>query len=108
MEHYMANIHRWSTVCFAALLGVQLLAAAAAPAWASTLCVNPKGSKGCFSSINAAVAAAAPSDTIRVAHGTYREQVIISKPLSLIGFNAANTIIDASSSANGVGIYVDG
>src|SRR5438034_7527730 len=34
---------------------------------ANTLCVNPAGSGGCFSSIQAAVNAANPGDTINVA-----------------------------------------
>ncbi len=103
----MADIHRWSgisLVAFSAGLFVGTTGAAAAES-----CVNPQGKKGCYSSINAAIAAAAPGDTIRVGRGTYHEHVIISKPLSLIGFNAANTIIDASGNdGNGVGIYVDG
>ena len=52
---------------------------------AATLCVNPAGTKGCFSKIGAAVRAASPNDTINVAAGTYKEDVIIGKPLSLIG-----------------------
>jgi nitrous oxidase accessory protein NosD len=114
MEQYMANIHRWSAVCFAALLCVALLAAAGAPAWGSTLCVNPK-SKGCYSTIGDAVNHAAPSDTIQVAHGTYREMVIIGKSLSLIGAGAAHTIIDATGKCTVIGgdnycngIYIDG
>ena len=86
---------------------------ATASAMAGTLCVDQKAKRGCFPTIGAAITAAQPGDTINVAHGTYREQVLIRKSgLSLIGDNAANTIIDASSSitpnGNGVGIYVDG
>ena len=110
----MANVHRWSAVCFAALCAV-LLTAAGAPACASTLCVNPKGSKGCFSLISAAVAAAAPNDTIQVAHGTYREMVIVGKSLSLIGAGPTHTIIDATGKCTVIGgynycnaIYIDG
>jgi len=32
---------------------------------------------------------------VQVAQGTYREQVIINRPLSLIGVNTANTLFDA-------------
>ena len=72
---------------------------------AATLCVNA-GRLGCYSTIGAAVSAAVPGDTIEVAQGTYKEDVIIGKSLSLIGKNSANTIIDATGLANGV--YVDG
>ncbi len=73
---------------------------------ASTLCVNPGGTGGCYSTISAAVAAAHPKDTIQVSPGTYAEDVIIDKSLSLVGKSRGNTIIDAMGLANG--IYVDG
>jgi pectinesterase len=104
----MAKIHRCSPIMFA-VLGMALITGMQRPAAANTLCVNPKGTHGCYSTIAAAITAAASGDTIQVRQGTYREHVIINKPLSLIGFNAANTIIDASgNTGNGVGIYVDG
>jgi hypothetical protein len=87
-------------------LGAALLIGIAQTAAASTLCVNPGATKGCFATIGAAVAAASPNDTINVAAGTYKEDVIIGKPLSLIGANQNNTIIDATGLANGV--YIDG
>jgi len=87
-------------------LGAALLAGIAQTAAAATLCVNPGGTKGCLATIGAAVAAAAPNDTIDVAAGTYKEDVTVAKPLSLIGANQNNTIIDATGLANGV--YIDG
>ena len=87
-------------------LGAALLAAIAQTAAAATLCVNSGGTKGCFATIGAAVAAASPNDTISVSAGTYKEDVVIGKPLSLIGANRNNTIIDATGLANGV--YIDG
>jgi parallel beta-helix repeat protein len=74
------------------------------PASAATLCVNPAGSNGCYSSISAAVAAASVGDTIFVAHGTYNEDVVITKPLSLVGEDKENTVIDATGLLNGVAI----
>ncbi|MGH9354697.1 MAG: hypothetical protein ACRD10_01035, partial [Terriglobia bacterium] len=75
---------------------------------AATLCVNRGGTRGCFSTIGAAVSHASANDTIKVAPGTYKEDVIIGKPLSLIAGNRDNddTIIDAKGLANV--IYVDG
>lgn len=78
----------------------------AASGMAATLCVNPGGHGGCYSTIGAAVAAASSTDTIQVAHGTYSEFVTIPKSLSLIGDNRENTIIDATGQP--FGIYVDG
>jgi hypothetical protein len=80
-----------------------LFAAITTPAFASSLCVNPGGHAGCYSTIGAAVAAASPGSIIRVGPGTYKEEVIVGKSLSLIGNNAA---IDATGLPNGV--YVDG
>jgi hypothetical protein len=76
------------------------------PALAATLCVNSGGTKGCYSTIGAAVSAASAGDTINVASGTYKEDVIIGKSLSLVGANQNNTTIDATALSNG--IYIDG
>jgi len=81
-----------------------LVAGICQPAMANTLCVNKDGTGGCKSTINAAVLVAAPGDTIQVAHGTYKEDVIIPKSLSLVGENQQNTIIDATGKANGINI----
>jgi Right handed beta helix region len=82
------------------------LAAISQPALASTSCVNPGGTKGCFDSINDAVAAAKPGGTINVAAGTYKEDVVIDRPLSLVGAGPNKTIIDATGLSNA--IYIDG
>ncbi|HLK64650.1 MAG TPA: right-handed parallel beta-helix repeat-containing protein [Bryobacteraceae bacterium] len=73
---------------------------------AADLCVNPSGANGCSKTIQAAVTAASPNDTINVAAGTYKESVTIGKPLSLISSGASQTIIEATGL--GSGIYVDG
>ncbi len=59
-----------------------------------------------MNSIGAAVTAASSGDTISVSAGTYKEMVTIGIPLSLVGADAASTIIEAKGLANG--IYVDG
>jgi len=76
------------------------------PLFAATLCVNPGGTGGCFSSINAAVAAASPNDTVKVAAGIYTEDVVIGKALSLVGAGPGTTTIDATGLSNGV--YING
>ena len=88
---------------FISAVGV-LLIAGVLPAFAATLCVNAGGTSGCYSSISAAVAAAGSGDTIFVAHGTYNEDVTITKSLSLVGANRENTIIDATGQLNGITI----
>ncbi len=76
------------------------------PASAKTLCVNPAGTSGCYTTIGAAVAAAAAGDQINIGAGQYAEDVMVNKPLALVGAGAASTIINARGLANGV--YVDG
>ncbi len=75
-------------------------------AFAATGCVNPGGTSGCQSSIGAAVAAAAAGDTILVAPGVYKEDVIITKSISLLGRGSKSTIIDAKGLSNG--IFING
>jgi len=87
------------TILFAALLHAPFAAAA-------TLCVNPGGTSGCYITIGAAVSAAKAGDQINVGIGQYTEDVVITKPLSLVGAGAESTIINAKGLANG--IYVDG
>jgi Right handed beta helix region len=93
------RVFRWAS-------GAALLAATCSSAGAATLCVNPGGIGGCYATIGAAVAAANIGDTIQVGAGKYFEDVIIDRPLSLIGADRSKTIVDATGKANG--IYIDG
>jgi parallel beta-helix repeat protein len=90
------------------VVGVGMLAlfGASSLATAATWCVKPSGKSGCSSTISAAVAAASPGDTIRVWEGTYKEQVVITKSLSLVAVEKGESIIDAKGLPNG--IFVNG
>ena len=71
----------------------------------ATLCVTKHPSPGCpYSTIGAAVAAASAGDVINVDEGTYHEDVVIGKAISLVGENRNNTIIDATGMANGINV----
>lgn len=89
------------------LIGLGLLSLfGASTLTAATLCVNPGGKFGCKSSISAAIAFASPGDTIQVAHGTYKEQVVITKSLSLVAQDGPQPVIDATGRSNG--IFING
>jgi copper-binding protein NosD len=83
-----------------------ILAGLASFSSAGTLCVNHGGSSGCYATINAAIAHASPHDTIQVWPGVYAEDVVINKPVSLIGNHWDSPVIDASGLPNGV--YING
>ena len=102
---WLGKIHGHSVKYFIGL-GLLFLFAAFTLASASTLCVNPGGKFGCKSSISAAVAAASAGDTIQVAQGTYKEQVVITKALSLIAKDGSQPTIDATGLSNG--IFING
>src|SRR5580658_1281539 len=109
MNHFSQNplkffgINRLSSMVG---LSLSTLLALGASAQAATLCVDQHNKTGCLSTISAAVAAAQPGDTINVDSGTYKEDIVIGKSLSLVGANRNTTIIDATGLTNG--IYVDG
>jgi len=70
------------------LLAVVALLAAVLPVSpvkaAATLCVGPT-TEGCYSTIQAAVGAAAPGDMIYIREGTYVEDISATVPLNFIG-----------------------
>ena len=60
-----------------------------------------------YTSIQDAINNANIGDTIRVWAGTYYENVIVSKPLSLIGNGSSNTTIDGGKNGNVIEITAD-
>lgn len=74
---------------------IACLLGAAATAGADTLTVRQDGS-GDFLTIGAAVVAAVTGDLIDIGPGTYYEQVVVAKSISLVGAGASSTVIDGS------------
>ena len=72
---------------------------------AATLYVGG-GGPGNYTTIQAAIDAANPGDTIYVYNGTYNENITINKGLSLVGEDRANTIIN-SSGVYGIRVTAD-
>ena len=86
---------------------------AAVAAGGMTLYVSPTGSSSgadtscstaAYTKINDAVSAASAGDTVIVCAGTYKEDVAISRALTLSGQSADTTIIDATGLDNGIKI----
>jgi hypothetical protein len=83
------------------ILRTALLVLLASPrAGAAILCVNPGGTGGCFSSIQAAVDAATATDEIAVAPGSYAEEIEIRAPASRtirgagVGLTSVNGLVE--------------
>ncbi|HEY4211855.1 MAG TPA: right-handed parallel beta-helix repeat-containing protein [Steroidobacteraceae bacterium] len=76
------------------------------PAFAGNLCVNPRGDGGCEKTLQSAINAASPGDTINVASGKYSGSVIVDRSIALVGAGLRSTVIDATGASNG--IHVDG
>jgi hypothetical protein len=75
-------------------------AASAMPLSPGTVrCVNPGGTGGCFSTIQAAINASASGDRIDVAAGTYQEHITLKDGVSIHGQGWASTIIDGHSTS---------
>jgi len=73
---------------------------------AATLYVGG-GGPGNYTSIQAAIDASNPGDTVHVFSGTYHEQVSIAKSLSLVGQGSDTTIIDGGRIGTVVNVTAD-
>jgi parallel beta-helix repeat protein len=110
MSHDLRNIsarqlgHQPSRML--AILALIVGCGALASASASILCVSRQKVPWCSTTIGAAVSAASPGDTILVGPGTYKEDVIVTKSLSLLALPGKAAIIDATGLANG--IFING
>jgi parallel beta-helix repeat protein len=59
---------------------------------------------GQYPTIQGAINAASPGDTVLVSSGTYHENLVITKSVNLVGASPSNAIIDASGSGFGINI----
>lgn len=84
----------------ALLIGCSFFALSASPAQAATISVPADQP-----TIQAAIDAASPGDTINVGAGTYPEQLIINKSVNLVGAGIGSSIIQAPATlpASGAG-----
>ncbi|MCK4614292.1 MAG: PPXXXP-CTERM sorting domain-containing NosD-like protein, partial [Thermoplasmata archaeon] len=73
---------------------------------AKTITVDDDGGAN-YTKIQDAIDAAEDGDTIRVYEGTYSENVVVNKTVSLIGNGSANTTIDGGGNGNVVQITRD-
>jgi hypothetical protein len=102
----MSSFKQWAHTLSNASLISSMFTLSLIPSMGKTLCVNPGGTSGCYTTIGAAVSAAAAGDQVTIGAGQYAESVTVTKSMSLVGAGATSTIINAKGLANG--IYIDG
>ncbi len=85
----------WRVTSIVVIAVAAVLAFAAGPARAATLCVGP--SPGCFHAIQPAVNAAHDGDTIAIAPGTYAGGITINVSVNVVGAGSRRTVINGGS-----------
>ncbi|MCJ2670551.1 MAG: right-handed parallel beta-helix repeat-containing protein [Candidatus Thermoplasmatota archaeon] len=90
------------------LLSMSFSAIAILPetARATTLCVGGAG-PGNYTTIQGAIDAASPGDTVFVFSGTYYENVVVNKTITLMGEDRDSTIVNASGSWDVIRVTAD-
>jgi parallel beta-helix repeat protein len=96
----IAHLHTGGVSGLLAIAALMTLLAGPAQAVTHRVLVVPRD----FATIQAAVDAAAPGDTVNVGSGTYIEQVVINKDLNLRGAGAAATVIKAPTTLAPYGV----
>ncbi len=83
------------------LLLALLLIGAAQPSLANAAEINV-GHGGTYNTVAQAIDAAHPGDTIVLGPGTYNENLVVNKPLTIVGNGSATTIIQAADPSKDV------
>ena len=99
-------------------LGLMLAAAVILSAFSLSVTILPENAKGAtlyvggpgpgnYTKIQDAIDAANPGDTIFVYGGTYAENVIVNKTVSLVGESKSSTLIDGGGTSDVVNVTAD-
>jgi len=88
-EKMMSSKISCALLCLLAPVGTTL---------AAVVCVSPGGVGGCSSSIQAGINSANPGDTVRIKRGTYIENVMVTKSVTLAGDDQEKVIVMPSVS----------
>lgn len=94
-------------VSLACFIGILVLLVGSPSCSAETRIVDVNGN-GDYTSLQEAINASSPGDTLKVWAGTYDEQIVVNITLEFIGNGSANTVIDGQGSGNTFTVRADG